>query len=542
MFNSRSTKQNIAILVKLMQEWGIEHVVVCPGSRNAPIVHTLGNAEGFICHPVTDERSAGFVALGLSDAVKSPVAVCCTSGSALLNIAPAVAEAYYRNVPLLVISADRPKEWIGQMDGQTLVQPGAFAPHAKSYSIDEPLNYTQEWYAVREINEALASLTFNGGRPVHINVNLSEPLFDFTNDELPLIRKIEWESGSQLSSRAVEEVSSSKRMMIVVGQLTSDLYAGNRNTLNDILIKASAKGCIVLTEHLSNVSCSHFITRFDDMLADGLVRDDMKPDIVVYIGGHVVSKRLKKYLRGVSPKVCWHVTCSDSVVDLFQCVTRMVTINAVDVLNVVCAKYDSNDIKFTDAWKNIQYDLPEYVYSQWNDVSVVGNVLKCMPSGSALALANSSSVRHAQHFTLPNDVEVVCNRGVNGIEGSLSSAVGYAMASGRLTLCVIGDLSFFYDMNALWNVDLPSNLRVLVLNNSGGLIFGGLPGLEHSNHKWDFVAASHQQSAKGWVESTNARYLRVDNLHDLEEQAIDVLFGESDVPVVVEAFSDKCGD
>lgn len=540
MLKTRSIKQNIAILVSLMREWGIKHVVVCPGSRNAPIVHSLANVDDFECHPVTDERSAAFVALGMADATKQPVAVCCTSGSALLNISPAVAEAYYRHVPLLVISADRPAEWIGQMDGQTLVQPGSFGPHAKTYSLPEPKDETQLWYVSRIVNEALAALNFDGAQPVHINVHLSEPLFDFTDEDYPKIRKIEWERGVSLSDGAIEEIASSKRVMVIVGQIVNKPYTGYHDSLNTQLNELASKGCLVLAEHLSNVVGKQVVTRFDDVIASGHVTNDMCPDMVIYVGGHVVSKRLKKYLRQASPSTVWHLTDEDSVIDLFQCVSRMVRIDAMRVLGQINAHVCASD--YAQKWITAERSIGDYDCTVWSDASVVGNVLKTMPTGSSLVLSNSSSVRHAQHFKLPVGVEVICNRGVNGIEGSLSAAVGYAMASQRLTLCVIGDLSFLYDMNALWNVALPPNLRIIVLNNSGGLIFGGLPGLEASNHRWDYVAACHNQSVRGWVESVGANYVRIDNMDELVAECSEYLWSKSESPIVFEVFSDKCGE
>ena len=178
-----SNKKNVLQLAALLREYGIDHVVVSPGSRIAPLTQTFSQHPAFKCFTVVDERSAAFFALGLIQKINRPVAVCCTSGTALLNFGSAVAEAFYQQLPLLVISADRPAAWIGQMDGQTLPQPGIFNTLVKkSVQLPEPVTEEDEWYCNRLINEALLELNHYGKGPVQINVPLSEPLFEFTTE------------------------------------------------------------------------------------------------------------------------------------------------------------------------------------------------------------------------------------------------------------------------------------------------------------------------------------------------------------------------
>lgn len=192
-----SNKENVNILTSLLVAHGVRHAVVCPGSRNAAIVHNLNECEDITCYPVTDERSAGFQALGLSMAEGyQPVVACVTSGSALLNLYPAVAEAYYQQIPLIVISADRPAQWINQLDGQTLPQPDALGQMVrKSVSLPEVFEGEQQeemhWYCNRLVNEALLKSMGRVKGPVHINVPISEPFYSFTKEALPVERKIE---------------------------------------------------------------------------------------------------------------------------------------------------------------------------------------------------------------------------------------------------------------------------------------------------------------------------------------------------------------
>lgn len=525
-----SAKENIKILVSLMKAWGIRHVVVCPGSRNAPIVHTLGNTTNIECKPVTDERSAAFVALGMADALKEPIAVCCTSGSAVLNMSPAIAEAYYRQVPLLVISADRPVEWIGQMDGQTLVQPNCFSLHAHCYDIDEVHDDTSRWATIRNINEALMKLNNGNGCPIHINIHLSEPLFVFEEKELPSVRKIEYSGTNTLP--LLSEWKAARKRMIILGQIKK----GSRiHKIAQQLAHQSDVVCIA--EHLSNLTTDlpNIVWRADDILANNTPMPcELDPDLVVYVGGHIVSKRLKQWLRKIQPQTLWHVSDELRIIDLFQCVSRMVSVDCfAQAIDSILVSQSNNE--YLQKWLHIQNSLTVKLVEEWTDVNVVGRALQNMPQGWILSLGNSSAVRHAQHFALPHDTEVMCNRGVNGIDGSMSEAVGCALATERNVLCIVGDLSFFYDMNAIWNVALPSNLRILVLNNGGGSIFASLSGLEQSEHKWPLVAAQHHTSVRGWAESCGCTY-SVATPNNLAQ-----LFEPSHNAVIFEAFADKCG-
>ncbi len=517
---TRSEKKNIAVLARLMLSHGIKHIVVCPGSRNAPIVHTFGEIDGFVCHPVTDERSAAFIAIGLADKIGAPVAVCCTSGSAVLNMCPAVAEAAYRSVPLLVISADRPKEWIGQMDGQTLEQNNVFGGHAKTFEIDNIYDETTHWAVNRDINDALLRLE-NG--PTHINIHLNEPLFGFTEKPLDEERIVRWERGEKLTEEAVAEIRKARRPLIIAGQMRPN------DTLRGIA-SMMAKKYAVIAEHLSNIPTEDTIWRFDEILIENADNEELKPDFVLYIGGHIVSKRIKHFLRKNNPTTCWHISDGEDIIDLFQCVTRMVKSRCLTEIEETGFDDASS---YRDAWHKLQTAIAPKPTNDFIDQQIIGNIISLMPEKSILALANSSAVRHAQHYALPNGTEVFCNRGVNGIEGSLSQAVGCALATDKPVVCIIGDLSFFYDMNALWNIALPSNLRIAVVNNGGGAIFNTLPGLEKSTHLKPYVAAQHCMMAENWARACGCQYAKFADA-DYDAQSVGKLFAKSDSPILLE--------
>lgn len=540
-----SDKKNILQLVALLQAHGVTRVVLCPGSRNAPIVHTLIGHPAFTCYSVTDERSAGFFAMGLALHGGQPAAVCCTSGTALLNLHPAVAEAFYQKVPLVVISADRPASWISQMDGQTLPQPGVFHDLVKkSVSLPEINTPDDEWYCNRLINEALLELNHHGKGPVHINVPISEPLFHFTEDTLPQVRVITRYQGLNIYDRdyneLIDRLNKYNKRMVIVGQMNL-IYLFDKK-YSKLLYKQFAW----FTEHLGNQTVPGIpLKNFDAALyaMPEETKEKMTPELVITYGGHIVSKRMKNYLRQHPPKEHWHVSPDGEVIDLFAgALTTVIEMDPFEFLEKIAFLLDNRTPEYPRLWENYCKSLPEpaFVYSE---MSAIGALIKALPGECALHLANSSAVRYAQLFTIPDTVEVCCNRGTSGIEGSLSTAVGYAAASTKLNFVVIGDLSFFYDMNALWNNHFGSNLRILLLNNGGGEIFHTLPGLDMSGTSHRFVTAVHKTSAKGWAEERGFLYLKVEDEGQLTEAM--VTFTQPELltqPVLIEVFTNKNKD
>ena len=496
-----SNKEHVNILTALLVAHGVRHAVVCPGSRNAPITHNLNECPDITCYPITDERSAGFYALGMAQALQQPVVVCVTSGTALLNLAPAVAEAYYQHVPLVVISADRPPQWIDQLEGQTLPQPDALGRFVeKAVSLPENLDDDRHWYCNRLVNEALLVRH----APVHINVPITEPLFDFSVASLPVERTIE-RLPAEISSATLSHVSrmflQAKRPMLVSGQ-----------PMNPLMDEAVM-----------------------------LVGDDERyiPDFVLYIGGSIVSKRLRRFLR--KAKETWVVNATGEVTDTFMNLSHVVQGDGQAVADHIRYMLVMEPHPFVQLWEELfsslrqQTDAYQPAYSQMAAVkyfeSQVGETQVHYANSSAIRLANI----FAQH-------PVWCNRGVNGIEGSLSTAAGFSVVSHDRVFCVIGDLSFFYDQNALWNQNLRQNFRILLLNNGRGGIFNMLPGLESSPARDKIVAAEHQTSAEGICRQNQIVYLRADGPHDLHQAIDTLLYIESDRPVLLEVFTDASAD
>jgi len=531
-----STKKNVLQTVALLKAHDIDHIVISPGSRNAPLIHCFSQDPFFKCFSIVDERSAGYFAIGMMDKLQRPVALCCTSGTALLNYAPAVAESFYRELPLVVLSADRSQAWIGQMDGQTIPQQGVFGSMVrKSVHLPEINSEEDLWHCNRLINEALMECNRRGAGPVHINVPISEPLFDFTELTLPAVRKIQVFSEKKLGDlcKFSSVWNDSCKRMIIIGQMPH-----NEELIELLEILVLKLDCVVLCEHLSNAASPNFIGNFDALIY-ALPEDEVEnfaPDLLITLGGHLVSKHLKKFIRSHPPKSHWHISPSDGCVDTYQCLTDLIDAEPVSFFSELEIK-DGNHKNFVRTWQKASSSIPIPKDLPFSDSTVVGSFLRKLPEYSTLFVGNSSSVRNIQLYPLPLGTEVFCNRGTNGIEGSISTASGYATLHDGLTFLLVGDLSFFYDLNGLWNKYIGGNLRIILINNGGGGIFQLLPGLDKSEALEPFVAARHNSSAEKWVEAAGFHYLKAENETDLKKQLPEFVTAQSEKVIVLEVFT-----
>lgn len=537
-------KKNILQLTALLKAHGIKRIVLCAGSRNIPLVQTFTNVSEFTCYQMTDERSAGFFALGLALHGGEPTAICCTSGTALLNIHPAVAEAYYQKVSLLVISADRPEAWIGQMDGQTLPQPRVFGSLVKK-SVHLPEIHTDEdeWYCNRLINEALLELDHHGRGPVHINVPVSEPFFKVPVKTLPEVRVITRYQGLSMYDKnykeLIDRLNRYQRKMVIVGQMNL-IYLFEKKAAKQLY-----KHFAWFTENISNRTVPGQAIKNIEPLLCGMNAEqkaEMRPELLITYGGHIISKRLKQFLRKFKPIEHWHISEDGEVADLYGALTTVIEMNPFEFLEKIAPMLDNRTPVYPRKWEERSKNVPQVDFS-YSEMQAVGKVISHLPVPSSLHLANSSAIRYAQFFSVADEVEILSNRGTNGIEGSLSTAIGYASVSKHLNFILIGDLSFFYDMNALWNPNYGSNIRILLLNNSGGEIFQALPGLELTQQAKRFVLSTHKQTAKAWAEDCGFEYFSVHNEQELDN--IIPHFTQPSIttkPMLVEVFTDKDTD
>jgi 2-succinyl-5-enolpyruvyl-6-hydroxy-3-cyclohexene-1-carboxylate synthase len=531
-------KELAQIVIAACHQFHIDTVVISPGSRNAPLTVGFSNHPCIKTMSIVDERCAAFFALGIAQQTQKPVAIVCTSGSALLNYYPAIAEAFYSNIPLVVISADRPKHLIDIGDGQTIRQENVYENHIL-FSANLIEEASKKAFNINLISDALQTAISKKG-PIHINVPFDEPLYE-TVDELEnfdLPNVVANEVKQSVGFNKLSEIwnSTTKKMILVGANYPNEEL---QSLLNQFEEDSSV---IILTETTSNIASNKTINAIDQLIFP-LTEDeleDLKPEVLVTFGGMIVSKKIKQYLRKQQPEHHWHVD-SLKAIDTFQCLSAYINESPITFLpNLLRSKVVESD--YQNKWlsekgkrvaKHQQY-LNQVAFS---DLKAFKQVLESVPDNSQLQLANSSIIRYTQLFDVKDTLRVFCNRGTSGIDGSTSTAIGAALVEKNQTVFITGDLSFFYDSNALWNSYIPTNFRIIIINNSGGGIFRFIPGPKTTN-ALEYFETPHQLTAKHLCKMYQLSYGMASNVSELKQE-MDNFFSESDQPKVLEVFTDK---
>ncbi|APQ18539.1 2-succinyl-5-enolpyruvyl-6-hydroxy-3-cyclohexene-1-carboxylic-acid synthase [Maribacter hydrothermalis] len=552
-------------VVQHCQANDISNIVISPGSRNAPLTIAFAENPFFSCFSIVDERCAAFFALGMAQQLKKPVVVLCTSGSALLNYYPAIAEAYFSNIPLIVISADRPIYKVGIGDGQTINQKNVYENHIGysanlkqdvTHSTDKITQYKPDWIKNRDVltvqNEVqkfndnelnnVLNTAITGNYPVHINVPFEEPLYK-TIAKLTVHPNIQpiYKKEIQLPSLNFEKNiwNTSKRKMVLVGVNTPNSIAENI-----ILNLANDPSVIVLTETTSNLYHPNFFNSIDSIIAPIELNDanenlfeSLKPDVLITFGGLIVSKKVKAFLRTYSPKHHWHIDGTNPN-DTFFCLKKHIKTSVNSFFGIMynnSVEVKSNYFSFWNRKRNY-YVLKraEYVNEiPFSDFAVFNSVLQAIPNNYLLQLANSSTIRYTQLFDLNSSLTVNCNRGTSGIDGSTSTAIGASIVSKTPTLFITGDLSFFYDSNALWNDYVRNDFRIIVINNKGGGIFRILPGKENNEVFEKFFETRHNLNAQQLCSMFGFHYAMADCGEKLDKE-MTLFFKDSGQPKLLE--------
>ena len=520
-----SKRQGLSEIPYICKAHGIRHAVISPGSRNAPLILAFVSHPEINCISITDERSAGYYALGMAQQLKKPVALICTSGTAFANYAPAITEAFYLKIPLIVISADRPPEWIDQKDGQTIRQ-NNFLPNVVKKSIITPVETEKKedlWYFRRIINEAIGiSMTGSQG-PVHINVPLREPLYEPLPEITDISETITVLPGnSELKENQWQEIkqkwNSFPKRLVVCG-FSSDRNPELENSLTKM---AENNEAVVIAENLSNLSNKSFVYSPERFVAalDSEMQLTFQPDLLVTTGGAVLSKRLKKYLREFSPKEHWHVDENEMFVDTYQSLSQNIKVKPEYFFENIAGMGPKNEdySRFTklvneQAIKNHNNFLSQ---AEFTDLKAYERVFNQLPSDCNLHLANSTPVRYSQLFPARPDINYFSNRGTSGIDGCVSTAAGAAMVSKKLNILLLGDVAFIYDSNGLWNNKLPENLRIIIFDNGGGNIFKLIETGPEAEKIRPFIETPHKVKIKELCAAFNVDYLYAQSTKELE--------------------------
>src|ERR1035437_3675782 len=519
-------KKGIRLLVAICKAKGLKDIVISPGSRNAPLVIEFARDAAFRCLVVPDERSAAFVALGIAQQSGLPTAVICTSGSAPLNYSPALAEAYYQRIPLVAITTDRPAEWIGQADGQAINQQGMFNNFVRrSVSLpQEPTDEADFWYLQRIVSETLDIAMGQVKGPVHLNVPLREPLYRQETAEeqilkLPSSLKIQSSLSKEVIENLAEEWNKCKRKMIICGGLAPS------NPVQEILAKfIDDPSLIILTESTSNLNLNQTISCIDRVLATISKNNekDFTPDLLITLGGPVVSKKIKAFIRRHKPIHHWHLDPDELHIDTYQSLTYHIPLEPDAFLN----QLKENITPLISSYRNIWLDkdgIAEVAHQdylvdlQWSDMKVFENVLQYLPKGSDLQMGNSTPVRYIQLYKAFMQLNYFGNRGTSGIDGCVSTAVGAAISSKKLTTLIVGDMAFFYDTNGLWHHHVPANLRIILINNGGGGIFRIIEGPSNMPELEEYFETRHSFNAKNVAATFGLDRKSCSSFNELEE-------------------------
>lgn len=528
-------KELAQIIIAACRQFEIQTVVISPGSRNAPLTIGFSNHKDFETLSIVDERCAAFFALGIAQQTLKPVALVCTSGSALLNYYPAIAEAYYSQIPLVVISADRPAHLIDIGDGQTIRQENVFKNHIL-YSAN--LKEFDAKNSVKVLSKAFSLLRQVKG-PIHINVPFNEPLYEtvatmndfrFIAEESDLQDTIDYEN-------LASQWNSAKKKMILVG-------VHSPNAALEILLDkvADDPSVLVFTETTSNLYNKRFVNSIDNLIFN-LTEEEftsLQPDILLTFGGMIVSKKIKKFLRDYSPKEHWHVN-ELRAFDTYQVLSKHLKIDSHSFFKHFCELVDyDNKSTYESTWTHYKQRIREkhnhYIKTApYSDLKVFEQVLKVIPDFSEVQFSNSAIIRYSQLFEMNSTITVFCNRGTSGIDGSTSTALGAAYATQKPTTLITGDLSFFYDSNALWNNYIPTDVRIVIINNSGGGIFKIIPGPKKST-ALKYFETPHCLTAEHLCTMFGFEYSTAHNLKSLKEEVAG-FYDKSDKPKVLEVFT-----
>jgi 2-succinyl-5-enolpyruvyl-6-hydroxy-3-cyclohexene-1-carboxylate synthase len=532
-------------MVALCAAKGITNAILSPGSRCAPISLAFVRHPAIHARTISDERSAAFIALGMAQQLEQAVVLVCTSGSAAYNYAPAVAEAFFQQIPLLVITADRPAEWIDQWDGQTIRQANIYGKHVKgTFNFPDEFSHPDKvWHANRICNEAINLANAFPAGPVHINIPLREPFYPEQEEkyEFSDVRNIESHTPirsltGMVQTQLLEKLKSFGRVLIVPGQQRPD--AALQTVLGQI---ASNKQAVVVTDTISNLQSAPTVSYHDHFIGNPEFAELLKPDLIISFGKSIISKNLKLYLRKIKSEH-WHIAAGGYAPDTYQKLSSTLAIEPVEFLKFLADVLPVNE-SFAEDWlafdKKISKQLPVILNkAAFGEYQAIYQVLNFIPTNAKLHVSNSMSVRYLNLLGGPRPHEVICNRGTSGIDGSNSTAVGCVFTTKDPVVLITGDLAFFYDRNAFWHNYPMNNLRIILLNNHAGGIFRMIEGPARQPELEEYFETKQALTAEKLAEEYKMEYFQVKEREGLEE-VLSTFFDKGLNPKILEIITES---
>ncbi|WP_341664309.1 2-succinyl-5-enolpyruvyl-6-hydroxy-3-cyclohexene-1-carboxylic-acid synthase [Blattabacterium cuenoti] len=547
MYSNKKIVQSLGVILKAKS---IFNIIISPGSRNAPIIIHFTQQKNFKTYSIVDERCAGFFALGIAQQIRKPVVISCTSGSAVVNYYPAVTEAFYQNIPLILVTADRPKEIIYIFEGQSIYQENIFQKHvASSVQLTEDESESGIWYNDLLMNESI-NKCISKSKPIHINIPFSEPLYGTTNHlkvKPKIIKTIPVKNYVEIYGYKKEQYIWKKyeKKMILLG-----LYYTEKNT-EKILRKLSLDPSIVIfTETTSHVYGKKIFSSIDLLISNMNPREWMnfKPHILLTIGINIISKKIKFLLRKYPPIYHWHIGENyENYPDTYYKLTTYWPIHPESFLKIF---HNSNNISifssnYRKKWEKLKKEKIKKhkcffkKEKSFSDLNVLFFVFKSIPNYTILQLGNSMIIRYYQLFyEKKHSIKSYCNRGTSGIDGCVSTAVGSATIIKKTVTLIVGDISFFYDSNALWNNYIPKNFRIILINNGGGNIFRFISEKKIPENIFHFFETKHIFSAKKICEMYHWQYEEAYDTHTLKN-SLSCFWKKTNQPCLLEINTKK---
>lgn len=551
--------QPIYDIATLCAQKGLTEAVLCPGSRCAPLTLAFTRHPKINCKTISDERSAAFIALGIAQELKRPGILVSTSGTAAYNFAPAVAEAFFSKRPLIVFTADRPTEWVGQQDGQTIYQADIFGKHVKrSFQLPQEYEHPDNVWAInRMVNEAINLSQQEPKGPVHINVPFREPLYPANGEAISFsdqVRNIEERVAIPLPDESLRNAVSplwttSSRVLIVAGQMD-----WSEEHLESIGVLINKQHIPVVGDVISNLHGIDDVIRHADLFLAGRSHESLnilRPELLITIGESTISKNVKVFLRKNPATIHWHIQIAGDVADVYQSVTHVFRTSVPAFIRLLTSFSLFGDIQagrkaYTDKWRTEEEHtkkvLKEFIEgTSTGEIRFVEQVIRTLPTSCNLHLANSMSVRYANMIGLSShqrNVKVFANRGTSGIDGCTSTCVGHALSGKEQNILITGDLAFFYDRNAFWHNYKMPGMHVVVVNNHGGIIFKMIDGPGDAPEADEYFVTRQRLSAKHLSAEFGLQYYAFKDAENSSSTLRD-FFEKSENAKIVEYESDQ---
>lgn len=535
--------KSVQILISLLKQYNIRHLVISPGTRNTALAHSVETDNFFTCYSIVDERSAGYFALGISEALNVPVCVSCTAATATCNYLPAMKQAYERGVQLVALTADQDPYGMFHMEDQCIDQVDMFHGYVKC-AVDIPMvrDDRDYWYCNRRINEALMALDTGRKGPVQINYHMSyglDEISTFDVEDLPQTRKIQRHTESDDLIAIAAQLKEKKRILIVGG---SDYDASGR--LKQALAEFTERyDGVAICDNYANVYTSHPRVLNPRMLGDTITRGqvrNLKPDLVLSFG-NVYYSTVKYFLPQYAGMVeHWQIAQDGVINDGYHCLTKVFCTRAEEFFEKMNSLSDRrSDGAYAELWQK-RMEMVQEPDLGFTNFYAIKNLCHQLPQNAVLHTSVLDSIRLSNYVDMPSSVRCFANIGADGIDGALSSFLGQAAGESELAFLIIGDLSILYDMNALLQA-IPSNVRIMVVNNYAGAEFHKNFGLKRIPTINQLVAAGHSVKIEKCCINGQFDYLSAKNQQELECALIDFCTpGER--PILLEVFTDAATD